>query len=318
MKKIVVTGGSGFIGSCFVKHLNNLGEENIFIVDDLKEEKEKNLSNKKFLDLISKRDVFVFLKKNKDIKSIVHLGACSDTLESDVKYLLNNNFYFSVSLAKYALKNNIRFIYASSAATYGMGEKGFKEDEIEDLRPVNMYAFSKQLFDVWVKRKKILDKIVGLKYFNVFGPNEYHKKHMASMVFKMVEKVKRGEKLFLYKSNSKKYKDGEQKRDFIYVKDAVAMSALFLNELKDVNGIFNIGSGAATSWNDLAYFLFKAFDKEASIEYMEMPKNLKKQYQNYTCADMEKFKGFYDFKCMSIKEAVFDYVQNYLLKKKVW
>jgi ADP-L-glycero-D-manno-heptose 6-epimerase len=160
--------------------------------------------------------------------------------------------------------------------------------------------------------------VVGLKYFNVFGPNEYHKKDMASMVFKMVERVKKDKKLFLYRSNTKKYGDGEQKRDFIYVKDAVKMSALFLDELKGVNGIFNVGSGVATSWNELASYLFEALGEKVLIEYVNMPENLKKQYQNYTCADMEKFKSFYNFKFMGIKEAVFDYTKNYLLKKEIW
>lgn len=308
-KKIVVTGGAGFIGSVLLTHLNDLGEDRIVVVDD-PVGKEKNLEGKRFLDLIPKEKVFSCLD---GVEAIFHLGACSDTLEKNLSYLLENNYLFSINLAKKALEKGARFIYASSAATYGGGEMGFSDDILEDLRPTNMYALSKYLFDLWAERERVLDRMVGLKYFNVFGPNEYHKKHMASMVFKMMKRVEGGDAITLYKSNDRRFKDGEQKRDFIYVKDACHITALFLDELRDVNGIFNVGSGVATSWNSLAKALFKALSKDPHIKYVEMPKDLKAQYQNYTLADMSKLFSLSEYRCRDIYDAVCDYVKNYLV-----
>ncbi|OGN61830.1 MAG: ADP-glyceromanno-heptose 6-epimerase [Chlamydiae bacterium RIFCSPHIGHO2_12_FULL_27_8] len=320
--KIVVTGAAGFIGSALVKYLNEQNIKNIFIVDDLRNEKWKNLVGKNFLDIFSKDDIYENLKKNKnEILAIFHLGACSDTTCTDEEYLLNNNFRFTKKLCEFALENNIRFIYASSAATYGDGTSGFKDDieNIENLRPINMYAYSKQLFDLWAKSNNILDKIAGLKYFNVFGPNEYHKNDMASMIYKMKNIVQKDKKVFLFKSNDlKNFKDGEQKRDFIYVKDAVQMTYLFL-ENPNVNGLFNIGSGTASSWIDLASSLFNALNVQKNIEFIDMPKNLLSQYQNYTCADMTKFFSFFkNFKITNINDSVNDYVKNYLIEDKRW
>lgn len=317
----IITGAAGFIGSCLVAFLNERNRENLLLVDDLKSKiKWKNLVGKRFLDLISKNDLFDFIEKNKkSIASIVHLGACSDTLETDCDYLLKNNFHYSVQLAKIALKEGYRFIYASSAATYGDGALGFSDDLLSELRPINMYAFSKHLFDLWAYRERVSDRMVGLKYFNVFGPNEYHKGHMASMIFKMAEKAKKGETIKLYKSNDPKYADGEQMRDFIYVKDAVNMTALFLDELGAKNGLFNIGRGEPVTWNEVANALFFALQKSPKIEYIDMPESLSLQYQNYTCADMKKFRRLSpSFKCFSIKDAVRDYVQNYLIENKTW
>lgn len=322
---IIITGASGFIGSCTVRHLNDLGHSNLVLVDDLKNDKWKNLVGKKFQDLIFKEDLFEFLKgRETEIEAIIHLGACSSTICRDSNYLFENNFRFTQKLCEYAITNDQRFIYASSAATYGDGKMGFSDDEnqLDNLRPINMYGYSKHLFDLWAKDQNILDKIVGLKYFNVFGPNEYHKGAMSSMIYKMMGKIQNEGKIYLFKSNDpKNFKDGEQKRDFIYVKDAVKMTCLLIEEaFKDVSGIFNIGSGKATSWNELARALFSALEKPVKIEYIDMPKELDKQYQNFTQADMTKFQKFYKdkFESTSIQESVKDFTQNYLLEDKRW
>ncbi|KPK32061.1 MAG: hypothetical protein AMS24_05080 [Chlamydiae bacterium SM23_39] len=321
MKKyILITGAAGFIGSALIRYLNDLGYYDLFLVDTIDKEKAKNLNKKKFLELFSKKFIFPFLKKNiKNFNAIFHLGACSDTLEKNTKYLLENNFLYSIKLSKLAIENNVKFIYASSAATYGMGENKFNDDELENLKPLNNYGFSKYLFDLWIKKNNFLNKVVGLKYFNVFGPNEYHKKHMASMVFKMFDRVKNNKEVLLYKSFDPKYKDGEQKRDFIYIKDVVKLTFSFIDIFKKKYGIFNIGRGKATSWNFLAKSMFKALNKKERIRYIEMPKKLKKQYQNYTCANMEKINLIFpNYKFTPIEDAVYDYVNNYLLDKKIW
>ncbi|NGX30323.1 MAG: ADP-L-glycero-D-manno-heptose-6-epimerase [Candidatus Anoxychlamydiales bacterium] len=322
---IIVTGASGFIGSCTLRHLNDLGYTNLVLVDDLKNDKWKNLVGKKFLNLIFKEELFDFLKgRENEIEAIIHLGACSSTICKDSNYLYENNFRFTQKLCEYAIENDQRFIYASSAATYGDGNMGFSDDEnlLESLRPINMYGYSKHLFDLWAKDQKILDKIVGLKYFNVFGPNENHKDEMSSMIYKMEEKIQRDGKISLFKSNDpKNYKDGEQKRDFIYVKDAVKMTCLLIEDaFKDVSGIFNIGSGKATTWNELATALFNALNMPVKIEYIDMPKELEGQYQNFTKAEMTKFQKFYKdkFEITSIEDSVKNYVQNYLLKRERW
>jgi ADP-L-glycero-D-manno-heptose 6-epimerase len=320
-KIIIVTGASGFIGSAVVKVLNDQGYNNLLLVDDLKNEKWKNLVHKNFIDIIYKEELFEYLKgKEKEIDAIIHLGACSSTICRDENYLFENNYRYTKRLAEYAIKNNIRFIYASSAATYGNGENGFEDDEdnLNILKPINMYAYSKHLFDLYAKKMGYLDKIVGLKYFNVFGPNEYHKGPMASMILKMLSKITKEGSIELFKSNDyKNYKDGEQKRDFIYVKDAAYMTTLFLQN--KVCGIFNIGSGKAVSWNDLAAALFNAVNKKIKINYIDMPIELNNQYQNFTQADMTKYKNaFKNFKTADVLDAVKDYVQNYLIYDKRW
>lgn len=326
-KLIIVTGAAGFIGSCCVRFLNDRGLKNLLLVDDIKKtEKWKNLLNKKCVDFISKDHLFSSLERGEHpIEAIIHLGACSDTLEPDGNYLMENNFRYTVRLAEYALENNLRFIYASSAATYGDGSLGFIDDHdgLEDLKPLNLYGFSKYYFDFWAKQQGVLDRIVGLKYFNVYGPNENHKGRMASMVYKMLPIVLKENKIRLFKSSdSKNFGDGDQCRDFIYVKDAVRITCDFLEN--DLSGIFNIGSGQASTWNALARAVFKAVDKPAHIEYIDMPDDLISQYQNYTCADMRKFKekmnmSASDAPCRySIEEGVSDYVKNYLLTGDRW
>ncbi|MBS0607201.1 MAG: ADP-glyceromanno-heptose 6-epimerase [Parachlamydiales bacterium] len=324
---IVITGAAGFIGSCCVKYLNEKGFNNLLLVDDIKKtEKWKNLVNKKCVDFISRNELFQWLQgKERDIEAFIHLGACSDTMETDGNYLMENNFRYSVRLAEYALAHGHRFIYASSAATYGDGTKGFIDNhaEIESLKPLNLYGFSKYYFDLWLKQQGLLDQVVGLKYFNVYGPNENHKGRMASMVYKMLPIAQKEGVIKLFKSSEPdRFGDGEQCRDFIYVKDAVRMTCDFLEN--DLTGIFNIGSGKTTTWNDLANALFKALDKPSRIEYVDMPEALLGQYQNYTCADMSKYKektGLPNAQpsCeFSTEQGVADYVRNYLLKDERW
>lgn len=323
---IVITGAAGLIGSGVVRHLNDLGNENLLLVDDLKEEEKwKNLVGKGFEDLVSKRVLFDWLEgREGDVDAVIHLGACSNTVETDADYLLENNFRFTIRLAKWALRHEKRFIYASSASTYGDGSLGFCDDEegIEKLKPLNMYAFSKQLVDLWMKREGVFDRVVGLKYFNVYGPNEYHKKHMASMVFKMMQKAQNEGEIQLYKSTDPQYVDGGQLRDFIYVKDAVRMTCAFLEpKFRGIGGLFNVGQGKATSWNELAEALFQALGKESKISYIDMPPQLAKQYQNYTKASMEKIRGVLGESLCQVKnarEAVQDYVGNYLLDHARW
>lgn len=313
------------IGSGVVRHLNDLGFADLILVDDLKQsDKWKNLVGKKFVDLISRHKLFEWLMgRESDVDAIIHLGACSDTMEVNGDYLLENNFRFSIRLAEWALKAEKRFIYASSAATYGDGSRGFSDDEsaLEDLRPINMYAFSKHLVDLWMKREGVLNRVVGLKYFNVFGPNEYHKGRMASMVLKMTHIAREEGTIRLYKSNDPdRFADGEQCRDFIYLKDAVKMTCALLEpQYRSVSGIYNIGLGKATSWNSLARSLFQALEKKARIVYIDMPPELNRQYQNYTCADTSKFNKIFDsIRMTPIHIAVTEYVQDFLLNDRRW
>lgn len=317
---IIVTGGAGFIGSAVVWRLNTLGNENIIIVDELgTTDKWKNLVGLKFQELIHKDDFITAIVEDTiefPIEAVIHMGANSSTTEKDADHLFSNNYLYTQELAKYCLSKNIRFIYASSAATYGDGSLGFDDDEskLETLRPLNMYGYSKQLFDLWAKRNKVLDKIVGIKYFNVYGPNEYHKGDMRSVVHKAFEQVRDTGKVRLFKSLNPNYKDGEQMRDFVYVKDAVDMTLHFL-EHKDKNGIYNVGSGKARTWIDLVTALFNAVGKPVNIEFIDLPDNLKEKYQYFTEANLTKIKSSgYNKPITSLEDGVNDYVKNYLLK----
>lgn len=325
---IVITGGAGFIGSCMVRYLNDKGMRNIIIVDDLgKTEKWKNLVGKKFVDIVSRHQLFNWLEgKQSEIEAFIHLGACSDTMETDATYLLDNNFRYTVRLAEYALKHDHRFIYASSASTYGDGSKGFvdNEDDIYSLQPLNMYGFSKQLVDQWALDQGVLNKLIGLKYFNVFGPNEAHKGRMCSAVWNMVPQILKEGKVRLFKSsNQLEFADGEQNRDFLYVKDAVAMTYAFLmlnDEGRDIGGIYNIGSGKASTWNQLANAVFKALGRAPQIEYIKMPEHLEGKYQNRSEAKMDKTESMINgaTTCQSLEDSVGDYVQNYIIPGKIW
>ncbi|MBV6421361.1 MAG: ADP-L-glycero-D-manno-heptose-6-epimerase [Ignavibacteriaceae bacterium] len=318
---IVVTGGAGFIGSAIVWKLNQLGENRIIIVDELgKDDKWKNLVSLKFDDFIHK-DEFISMIIERDfsfeISAVIHMGANSSTTEIDADHLFSNNYLYTQELAKYCLEKNIRFIYASSAATYGDGSLGFADDEsnLETLRPLNMYGYSKQLFDLWAKKTGALDKIVGLKYFNVYGPNEYHKGDMRSVVHKAFEQIRDTGKVKLFKSMNPAYKDGEQLRDFIYIKDAVDMTLYFLDKPK-VNGLFNLGTGKSRTWNDLVMSIFKAQSKPVKIDYVDLPEHLREKYQYFTEANMNKIKeAGYTAPIRSLEEGVTDYVKNHLLGK---
>ena len=318
---IIITGGAGFIGSGIIWKLNALGKDNIIIVDELgQDEKWKNLVGLKFNDFINKNDFINDIQKGFTFpaEAIIHMGANSSTTEKDADFLLKNNFEYTKHLASYCLKNNIRFIYASSAATYGDGSFGFDDDENKSnrLRPLNMYGYSKQLFDIWAIRNEAINKIAGLKYFNVYGPNEYHKGDMRSVVHKAFEQIRDTGKVMLFKSKNPDYKDGEQKRDFICLNDAVDMTLFFL-ENKNLNGLFNIGSGTARTWNDLVKAIFNALGKPLNIEYIEMPPNLIEKYQYITEANLNKIKkAGYKQPLHSLEDGVTDYVKNYLLKEK--
>ncbi len=322
---IIVTGGAGFIGSALIALLNKRQITNILVVDQLEcDEKWKNLRSLSFADYVEKNDFLEMVLENKltdSIEAVFHLGACSSTTETNASYLIKNNYEYSKLLAQWATRQkrtNIRFIYASSAATYGDGSAGFSDDEdkIKNLRTLNIYGYSKQLFDLWAYRTGLLKKIVGLKYFNVFGPNEYHKGDMRSFVLKAFEQINTTGKVRLFKSYKSEYKDGEQLRDFIYIKDAVDMTLFFLDNPK-ITGLFNIGTGKARSWNDLVNAVFLALGKKPNIEYIEMPESIRNQYQYFTQADIIKLhKAVYKKETTPFEDAIKDYVQNYLLKDK--
>ncbi len=321
-KLTVVTGAAGLIGSGVVRYLNDLGRTNLILVDELDHpDKFKNLQGKKYQTLLPISGLFNWLEgRESEISAFIHLGACSDTLQQDEGYLLDNNTRYTQKLAEYALKNGQRFIYASSAATYGDGSKGFSDthDLLDQLEPLNLYGKSKHLFDLWAKKEGVLDQLVGLKYFNVFGPNENHKGRMASMVYKMIPVIQKEGVIRLFKSSEpEKFPDGGQCRDFIYVKDAVEMTCDFLNDNRA--GIFNIGRGEPTTWNQLASGVFKALNKPLNIQYIDMPADLVLQYQNYTCADMKKYSQDKELNFRyDTEKAVEDYVQNHILLDHRW
>jgi len=319
-RTLVVTGGAGFIGSALIRHLNDLGMDDIVIVDDLgTDEKWKNLVGKRFLDLVPIDACFKWIE-GRDVAAIFHLGACADTTETDADFFLRRNTKFSMRLAKYAVEHKARFIYASSAATYGDGGHGFLDDHasLHLLRPLNIYGYSKHLFDLWLQRHGFLRNVVGLKYFNVFGPNEGHKGRMSSIIPHMLPDVLQGNAVRLFKSDTAEYADGEQRRDFVYVKDVVKMTAAFLHT--DACGIYNVGTGEATTWNRLVSAIFKAAGKPCKIDYIPMPKDLEGKYQNYTQADMAKTQSVLGdvARCRSCEDAVADYVNDHLISGELW
>ncbi|MGD8306295.1 MAG: ADP-glyceromanno-heptose 6-epimerase [Ignavibacteria bacterium] len=317
---IVVTGGAGFIGSAIIWELNKRGNKNIIVVDELgTDEKWKNLVGLTFDNFVNKN---IFIDQidtglYSDIKTIIHMGANSSTTEKDADHLINNNYLYTKKLAGFCLSKNIRFIYASSAATYGYGSNGFNdnEDDCEKLRPLNMYGYSKSLFDVWADEHKAFEHIVGLKYFNVYGPNEYHKGEMRSVVHKAFEQIRDTGKVKLFKSLHPRYKDGEQMRDFVYVKDAVDMTLHFFDHRK-IGGLFNVGSGKARTWNDLVTAIFNALDKPVNIEYIDLPDNLADKYQYFTEANLSKIISVgYNKKISALESGIEDYVKTYLTGK---
>jgi ADP-L-glycero-D-manno-heptose 6-epimerase len=312
-KRIVVTGATGFIGRNLAAELNARGHDNLLLVDNLgTDEKWRNLRGLDFDDILDPEAFLGCVEGGKlaDVDAIFHLGACSATTERDADYLLKNNYRYTRTLCEWSLKNGVRFIYASSAATYGDGSRGYSDQRpLEELRPLNMYGFSKHLMDLWAQKKGYFDRVVGLKYFNVYGPYEDHKGDMRSMVHKAWGQIKETGKVRLFKSYRPEYADGEQMRDFVYVKDAVAVTLYFL-EHREVGGLFNCGTGQARSWKDLMNAVFTAMKVKPNIEFIEMPEILRGKYQYFTQADMSKLRGAgYAAPFTSLEDAVQDYVK---------
>jgi len=320
---ILVTGGAGLIGSALIHALNLRGQDDILVTDVLgRDAKWKNLSPLRFDDFLQADAFLDLLDENPDalgsIRTIFHLGACSSTTETDVAYLMENNFGYTKRLAQWALARGIRFVYASSAATYGDGSLGMNDslDRIEDFRPLNAYGYSKHLFDLHAKRNGWFNRIAGIKYFNVFGPNEGHKGEMRSVVSKAYDQILESGKVRLFRSHRADYKDGEQIRDFVYVKDAVAMT-LHLADTPSANGLFNIGTGAPRNWIDLTKALFTALGRKPEIEFIDMPDHIRNQYQYHTCADISRLRATgWSAGTGTLEESVSDYVLNYLVPGK--
>lgn len=313
---IIVTGGAGFIGSCVVRSLNEAGCSDIVIVDNISEtDKWMNMRNKKYIKYVHKSKFLEELPTYKNVEAIVHMGAQSSTTERDFDYLWENNFEYTKALWNYCAEKHISFIYASSAATYGDGSLGFNDRmDIDQLLPLNGYGYSKQLFDQWVKHqaKTFPAQYCGLKFFNVYGPNEYFKGSMASMVFHGFNQIKETGKVKLFKSCNPNYKDGGQLRDFVYVKD-ICKVIMWLLVNKHVSGLFNVGTGRAQSFAELAEATFHALDLEPNIEYIDMPEKLRGKYQYYTKAEMSRlYDAGYPYHFADVENGVRDYVQSHL------
>ena len=312
---IVVTGGAGFIGSSLIWKLNCEGITDILVVDNIgSTEKWQNLVPLQVINYYHKASFLDMLRSGQfdgNIEAIFHLGACSATTEKDMDYLVQNNLHYTQTLAKYCLSHNIYFQYASSAATYGDGSLGFSDhhDTVFNLRPINRYGYSKQLFDALALKNGWLNHIVGLKFFNVFGPNEYHKGSMRSVVCKAYDQIMETGQLNLFKSYRQDYAHGEQKRDFVYVKDCVNLM-WSLYQTPSATGLFNIGTGKAVSWNTLAEAVFKAMKKPVRINYIEMPEGLREQYQYFTEAETAKVELALgkNHSISEINEAIQDYI----------
>lgn len=319
-KKIIITGGAGFIGRNVVAALNERGEDNLIVVDELgTSEKWKNLLGLQYEDYLDKDAFRALIREDRlaGVQAILHLGACSATTERDASYLADNNYQTTRELCEWCLTHGARFVYASSAATYGDGSLGYSDDDrvMPTLKPLNMYGYSKHMFDLWALRKGLLGMIAGLKYFNVYGPHETHKGDMRSVVSKAYEQVRDTGVVRLFKSYKAEYGDGEQLRDFVYVKDAVDMT-LHLMEHPEMSGVFNCGTGQARSWNDLARAVFVAMDRPANIEYIDMPTELQGKYQYFTQADMEKARSAgYSRPFTALEDGVKKYVQGYLMSE---
>ncbi|OGV62491.1 MAG: ADP-glyceromanno-heptose 6-epimerase [Lentisphaerae bacterium RIFOXYA12_FULL_48_11] len=317
-RRYIVTGGAGFIGCNIVKALNRKGLSDVVVVDDIGSDKikEKNLQAIRFRDFLGINE---FRKqfnsgRTKSVDAVFHMGACSSTTETNEEYLVDNNFIYTRQLCEWCLHNDVRFIYASSAATYGDGSLGYSDDNnlTPKLKPLNLYGRSKQLFDLWALENRVLDRIAGLKYFNVYGPHEDHKGEMRSVINKAYDQILQSGELKLFKSYEPEYRDGEQVRDFVYVEDAVKVT-LFLEKNRKVSGIFNCGTGNARTWVDLAKAVFSAMNRPPKINFVEMPLEIRDKYQYYTQADMTKLRAAgYTVPFMSIEEGAAEYVRDYL------
>jgi ADP-L-glycero-D-manno-heptose 6-epimerase len=323
-QRILITGGAGFIGSAVVWALNQRGQENIIVTDRLTtDEKWKNLVALKFADYMDAGDLLDAVNNKAEslgkFDVIFHLGANSATTERDAHHLMKNNFEYTKTLAHWAVSTGARFVYASSAATYGDGTQGMddKLDDLSRLRPLNMYGYSKHLFDLYANRSGISKRIVGLKYFNVYGPNENHKGDMRSVVNKAFDQIRGTGQVQLFKSHRPDYRDGEQQRDFLYVKDAVNMT-LFLADHPLSGGLYNLGSGEAHTWLQLVSAIFAALNLPPKIDFIDMPEHLRAKYQYHTCADISKLRALgYKEALTPLDAAVSDYVGNYLAAGKL-
>lgn len=317
---IAITGAAGFIGRNLVAALNQRGQDDLLLVDHLgTDEKWKNLRGLAFEDLLSPKEFLTRAEMGElpPLEAILHMGACSSTTERDADFLLENNYRYTRRLCEWSIAYKVRFIYASSAATYGDGSRGYSDNDdlAPSLVPLNMYGYSKHMFDLWAMRRGLLKNIVGLKYFNVYGPYEDHKGDMRSVVQKAFHQIRTTGEVTLFKSYRPDYADGQQKRDFVYVRDVVDVTLSFL-ERRDVNGLFNCGTGQARTWNDLASAVFSAMGRQPNIRYIEMPESLRLKYQYFTQADMAKLRAAGYAKPFTTLEAgVKDYVQEYLVRQ---
>jgi len=314
---IVITGSAGFIGSCLVSKFNSEGVSDLILVDDYsKVEKDKNSAGKKFKERIERTEFIEWFRKNaKDVDFVIHIGARTDTTEFNVELFNELNLNYTKALWNICTENNIPLIYASSAATYGLGEQGYTDDEtkIPLLKPLNPYGDSKNDFDKWaITQKQTPPNWQGLKFFNVYGPNEYHKGRMASVIFHSFHQIKKTGKVKLFRSHNPNYTDGGQLRDFVYVKDVVNV-IWFLYSKRPKNGIYNLGSGKARTFLDLAKATFKALNIEPNIEFIDTPLDIRDKYQYFTEADMRKLISVgYSKPFTSLEQGVEDYVKNYL------
>src|SRR5665213_367510 len=322
-RPIIVTGAAGFIGRNVVAELNARGEEELILVDELgKDAKWKNLVGLRYEDIVSPEELLGLLEEQQfaDARAVIHLGACNSTTETDADFLLRNNYQYTRVLCNWSLEHDARFVYASSAATYGDGAEGYDDDDAvtPSLKPLNMYGYSKQMFDLWALKHGLFENIVGLKYFNVYGPYEDHKGDMRSVVSKSYAQIRCDGFVRLFKSYKPEYKDGEQMRDFVYVKDAVDVTLHFaLQDAAEPGGLFNCGTGKARSWIDLATATFAAMGRDPRIELIEMPEALRGKYQYFTQATVEKLRAAgYEAPFTALEDGVREYVQGYYLAGK--
>lgn len=322
-KVILLTGAAGFIGSYLLGYLNKKGFSDIIIADDFSEEdKWFNFDSKQFIAKVEREQLFEWLKKEQpQIDFVFHLGARTDTTEFDYSVHEKLNVQYSKSIWNYCADKNIPLVYASSAATYGNGDLGYKDDHelVEKLQPLNPYGISKNEFDKWALKQAAQPPFwAGLKFFNVYGPNEYHKGRMASVIFHSFNQVKSTGKVKLFRSHKPDFKDGQQLRDFIYVED-VARVCYWLMENPIASGLYNLGTGKARTFEDLVKATFTAMSREPVIEYIDMPEDIRDKYQYFTEADMTKLRSTgYEEKFYSLEDGVADYVKKYLLKKEYY
>ena len=320
---IVITGAAGFISSCLVAHLNEIGYKELILVDDFtKKEKKANFENKIFKELIDRKDFTKWLDKNHSLtQMIIHLGARTDTTEFDETIFAELNVNYSKSVWNKCVEYALPLIYASSAATYGLGEYGYEDNhEIsEKLKPLNPYGVSKNDFDIWaLKQEKKPFFWAGLKFFNVYGPNEFHKGRMASVIFHTFNQIQKTGAMNLFRSHVSEYKDGEQLRDFIYVKDVVKVIT-FLMENRPESGLYNLGTGEARTFYDLAANTFKALNLEPNIGFIDTPEDIRDKYQYFTEANIQKLlNAGYKEGFKTLEEGVNDYVTNHLIENKIW